>query len=209
MSAKPPLSVIFHSLAGSWRLKRSIKSVLPGFPSGIFEGTATFTPRKPSAHSVTAELLYAEQGELRTDNGFVLKANRKYVYRYTAEEDKISAWFVKEETKQLDGKEEVDNLFHDLEISGGSSGDDAASNGGSAAVVAETPSVWAGRGEHLCSLDMYWAYYEFRLVPSSDGADGADQMNVFGVRYKVQGPEKDYTSDTAYERTFSSAMALR
>lgn len=25
-------------------------------------------------------------------------------------------------------------------------------------------------------------------------------MDVFGVRYKVKGPDKDYTSDTAYQR---------
>lgn len=76
MSGKTPTAAIFESLRGSWRLRRSLNSVLPGFPSGIFEGTATFTLRQPSAHSIAAELLYAEQGELRTDNGFTLKANR-------------------------------------------------------------------------------------------------------------------------------------
>ena len=116
MNVKTPVGVIFESLKGSWRLKRSLNSVLAGFPSGMFEGTATFTPRKPTAHSATGELLYAEQGELRTDTGLSLKANRKYVYRYNAEEDKISAWFVTEDSKLNDGKEEVDYLFHDLEI---------------------------------------------------------------------------------------------
>lgn len=179
MAAKTPIAAIFESLAGSWRLRRSLNSILAGFPTGTFEGTATFRPRKPTAHTTAGELLYSEQGELKMDNGVTLKANRKYVYRYSSDEDKINAWFVKEVTKQEDGKEEVDYLFHDLEISPSGTG-------------------WSARGEHLCSLDMYWAYYEFRLPKI--GEEGDEMMNVFGVKYKVKGPQKDYTSDTAYQR---------
>jgi hypothetical protein len=199
MANAKPVAEIFKALRGTWKLKRSLNSALPGFPSGIFEGTATFTPRKPTIHNAKAELLYAEQGQLKTDTGLTLEANRKYVYRYNADEDKISAWFVKEETKQDEGAEEADYLFHDLEI-------EYSKNG------------WTGRGDHLCNLDMYWAYvgigvfrclrqlltllpfifsyYEFRLPEDED-----EEMDVFGVRYKVKGPEKDYTSDTAYQRS--------
>jgi hypothetical protein len=156
-----------------------LNSSLPGFPSGIFEGTATFVPRKPTAHSIAAELLY--------HNGFTLKANRKYIYRYSQDEDKMSAWFVKEDTKDVRGKEEVDYLFHDIEMT-------------------DEKSAIAGRGEHLCSMDMYWAYYEFRMpkvMEESTDAEAEDDepgMNLWGLRYKVKGPEKDYTSDSAYER---------
>lgn len=188
MAAKTTAAAIFEGLKGSWRLRRSLNSQLAGFPSGIFEGIARFTPRTPTAHSAAGELVYSEQGELKTDNGFTLKANRKYVYRYDADEDKISAWFIKEDTKTQDGAEEVDYLFHDLEI-------DAEGNG------------IAGRGEHLCELDMYWAYYEFRLPKVAEVGDD-EKMNVFGVRYKVKGPQKDYTSDTAYTRTFSDDVAV-
>lgn len=176
---------IFRNLMGTWKLRRTLNSSLPGFPSGTFEGTATFVPRKPTAHSVTAELLYHEEGELKTDNGFTLKANRKYIYRYTQDEDKMSTWFVKEDTKDKRGKEEVDYLFHDVEMT-------------------DENSAVAGRGEHLCSMDMYWAYYEFRMPKiteqSADAEDDEPGMNIWGLRYKVKGPEKDYTSDTAYER---------
>lgn len=182
MGVKTPVGVIFESLKGSWRLKRSLNSILPGFPSGIFEGTATFTSRVPGAHSVSGEFLYAEQGELKTESGLTLKANRKYVYRYNADEDKISAWFVKEDTKQNEGKEEVDYLFHDLEM-------DQKEDG------------WIAQGEHLCNKDMYWAFYDFR---SPRVAAQGQEMDVFGVRYKVKGPSKDYTSDTAYQRTFDA-----
>ena len=81
-------------------------------------------------------------------------------------------------TMYHDGQEEVDYLFHDLEM-------DLSGHG------------WSGRGEHLCSLDMYWAYYEFRLPKI---AEEDSEMDVFGVKYKVKGPQKDYTSDTAYQR---------
>ena len=176
---------IFRNLMGTWKLRRTLNSSLPGFPSGTFEGTATFVPRKPTAHSVAAELLYHEEGELKTDNGFTLKANRKYIYRYSQDEDKMSAWFVKEDTKDKHGKEEVDYLFHDVEMT-------------------DQNSAIAGQGEHLCSMDMYWAYYEFRMPKITEQAEDAEDdepgMNVWGLRYKVKGPEKDYTSDTAYER---------
>ncbi|KAF2770376.1 hypothetical protein EJ03DRAFT_310645 [Teratosphaeria nubilosa] len=169
MSSKSATAAIFESLRGTWRMRRSLNSVVAGFPSGTFEGQAILSPRKPSAHSVAAELLYAEEGELKTDNGFTLRANRKYIYRYNADEDKISAWFVKEDTKQNEGNEEVDYLFHDLEIAQGGEGE---------------WSAWVGRGEHLCELDMYWAYYEFRMAKVIE--DDQAGMDVFGVRYKVK-----------------------
>ncbi|KAK5169071.1 uncharacterized protein LTR77_006380 [Saxophila tyrrhenica] len=180
MSRERPVAELFRSLRGSWKLKRTLNSAPPGL-SGVFEGTATFTPRKSAAASVKAELLYFEKGQLKTDTGLTFSANRKYIYRYNADEDKISAWFVKEATKDNHGAEEVDYLFHDLEIEQGK-------------------NVWSGRGEHLCNLDMYWAYYEFRLPTSNDDSDEDEDMEVFGVRYKVKGPDKNYTSDTAYQR---------
>ena len=175
MGSKSPVAAIFQNLKGNWHLKRALNSVLPGFPSGVFEGTASFTPRKPG------ELLYAEHGELKTESGFTLKANRKYIYKYNADEDKISAWFVQEETKQNEGKEEIDYLFYDLEME-------------------QLKEGWIGKGDHLCNMDMYWAYYDFR--PAKAAMEGA--MDVFGIRYKVKGPDKDYTSDTAYQRTFNN-----
>jgi hypothetical protein len=76
MPATTSTAAIFESLKGSWRMRRIIKSVLPNFPSGTLEGIASFTPRRPGADSVSGELLYSEQGELKTDNGLTLRANR-------------------------------------------------------------------------------------------------------------------------------------
>jgi hypothetical protein len=180
MATKTPIAAIFDALKGYWHLKRSLNSTLAGFPSGTFTGTASFSSRKPTAETTAGELLYSEQGELRTDTGLTLIANRKYIYRYSSDEDKISAWFVKEQTKSSDGAEEVDYLFHDLEME-----------------PAGKEGEWAGKGEHLCEMDMYWALYQFRLKAV---AEEGSEMDVFGVRYRVKGPQKEYTSDTAYER---------
>ncbi|QIW99772.1 hypothetical protein AMS68_005290 [Peltaster fructicola] len=176
---------IFKSLRGQWRIKRSLVSQ-PGFGfSGMLEGLATFSPRKPTAHSTSLELLYSESGELKTENGLTLQANRKYVYRYSADEDKISVWFVKEKTKDFKGFEEVDYLFMDLEVK-------------------QHNETTIGRGDHLCSKDMYWAEYQWRMpgaaADDDNDEDEEEELQVWGLRYKVKGPQKDYTSDTAYER---------
>ncbi|CAD0055788.1 unnamed protein product [Aureobasidium pullulans] len=83
---------------------------------------------------------------------------------------KISIWFVKEPAP--DGNEEVDYLFHELEFS-------------------LLDQRWIAKGDHLCEKDMYWAFYDFRLD---------NNMEKWGLRYKVKGPQKDYLSDSAYER---------
>ncbi|KAI4728278.1 hypothetical protein E4T49_03975 [Aureobasidium sp. EXF-10728] len=168
-SPKPPLETIFKSFLGTWKLRRSLTSALPGFPSGTFTGTATFKPYSDSAFDGSS-LLYHETGELVTDLGYKLLANRKYIYRFSPSDDKIAMWFVKEPAP--DGSEEVDYLFHELEFS-------------------FLDQRWIAKGDHLCEKDMYWALHDFRLD---------DNMKRWGLRYKVKGPQKDYLSDSAYER---------
>lgn len=60
---------------------------------------------------------------------------------------RISAWFVKEDTKENDGKEVVDYLFHDLEFK-------------------QTERGWTAQGDHLCNLDMC-TYYLGRTISFS------------------------------------------
>ncbi|KAH0259355.1 hypothetical protein KCU91_g15254, partial [Aureobasidium melanogenum] len=166
-SPMPPLEAIFKNFSGTWKLHRSLTSVLPGFPSGTFTGTATF---KPHSAFDGNSLLYHEVGELTTEQGYKLLANRKYVYQFSPDDEKIACWFVKEPAPETN--EEVDYLFHELEFS-------------------FLDQRWIAKGDHLCDKDMYWAFYDFRLE---------DNMKKWGLRYKVKGPQKDYLSDSAYER---------
>lgn len=169
VESKPPLKAIFRSLEGTWKMHRSLTSDLPAFPSGTFTGTATFKPNAAFNHS---SMLYHETGELVTDSGITLKANRKYVYRFSPEDEKISMWFVKE--PPVEGAEEVDYLFHELEFE-------------------FVERRWIAKGDHLCNTDMYWAFHDFRT-------DAIGNVERWGLRYKVKGPQKDYLSDTAYTR---------
>jgi hypothetical protein len=66
----------------------------------------------------------------------------------------------------------------------------------------------------LMAVDMYWAYYEFRLpevteVDDDDEDEAEDELKIWGLRYKVKGLQKDYTSDTAYERTYAASLPIR
>ncbi|KAF2157076.1 hypothetical protein K461DRAFT_289426 [Myriangium duriaei CBS 260.36] len=178
-----PLRTIFHGLEGTWQLRRSLNSKLLGFPSGTFTGTATFSPSDAFNKS---SYLYHEIGTLTTDQGFQLTANRKYIYCYSPEDAKLSAWFVKD----VDGKDDVDYLYHELEFH-------------------FEHDRWIAKADHLCENDMYWAFYDFRL----DAA--GDSLLMWGLKHQVKGPEKDYSSDTVYTRedqaqaTNSASNSLR
>jgi len=51
---------------------------------------------------------------------------------------------------------------------------------------------WTGRGDHLCEMDFYQGFFDWRIVHAGD------EMRRFGIQYKVKGPQKDYLSETAY-----------
>ncbi|GME45973.1 Initiator tRNA phosphoribosyl transferase [Neofusicoccum parvum] len=170
-----PLGQTFASLstpaaAAPWTLVRTLTSALPTTPSGTFAGTATFTPREPTAPGYAAEYLYAEEGTLRTDAGLEFAARRRYAWRYAAEKGRegVTVWFVKDD----DGAS-VDYLFLDMEFEGG---------GGSAGLRA--------KGRHPCGEDVYDAAFVF-------GGEGSAGMVV---TYVVKGPRKDYVSETRYSR---------
>lgn len=146
-SQKPTLRLLgpatFRALQGKWNLHRTLTSALPQYPSGTFKGTASFHPREPTASEYCAEMLYAEDGELTTLQGMVLRGRRQYVYRLK-EEVGISSWFVK-----ADGLT-VDYLFHTL------------------AFEDDEKEGWKAVGSsHLCVEDYYESDYRFYF----DGVD--------------------------------------
>lgn len=181
MDVTPTLN-IFKNLRGDWTIHRELASE-PGYGfSGTLNGTASFRPRKPTAASAKLELLYTERGQLKTHNGLTLSASRKYVYRYNADEDKISSWFVKEESKDNQGQEEVDDLFLDIEVE-------------------QKDGIVFGRGEHLCGRDMYWAEFQWRMKQESrsgaeedESDEDEEELQTWGLRYKVKGESLMHSS---------------
>lgn len=166
----------FRGMQGQWTMLRKLHSRLPGFPSGIFHGQARFLPREPTDGDgkFAQEYLYIEEGALTTETGFTLRANRRYVYRYSEIKDKISAWFVKD-----DGLT-VDYFFNEMNFQPRKPLDDSQNRG------------WLAEGYHLCVEDGYTSHAEFKFRGVN--------LETFAINYEVKGPRKDYTSETWYGR---------
>jgi hypothetical protein len=167
----------FRALQGNWAIRRTIKSALPSFPSGTLDGTASFHPRFPtkdkSGKSFDLEYLYIESGTLVLSNGATMNARRRYVYRYSEAEDRLSVWFVKP-----DNDLEVDYLFHDL--------------GFIKPAEAVKEGACVARADHLCVEDMYWTQYRFPFKGIS--------LLEFENTHTVRGPSKDYVATTSFRR---------
>ena len=170
-----PAKVCFASMRGHWIIHRVLRSMIPTYPSGTFIGTASVIPRDPTDHEYDAEYLYIENGELTTEQGLCVKGSRSYVYRFQDSTDSITAWFVK-----TDDSREVDYLFHIVEFNRNMP-------------LLGAPKVQyqiTANGYHLCVADNYSAEYNFQY--------GASGLLSWGVKYKVNGPKKDYTADATY-----------
>lgn len=192
---------VFAQLQGSWKLHRLIVSKRPDFPDGTFTGTAEFRPRPAtfafdSAHKVgpppadvsdnprePTEYLYTESGTFTTTTNLTFTASRSYLYTLTPSTSTINVWFVKP------GSEEVNYFFHTVECGRvPESGVSVLVNGG----VDGDGGVKAAT-EHLCAEDWYWPGYRFDV-------DGNGGMRRWWVRYKVEGPRKDYITETEFVR---------
>lgn len=92
-------AAVFNALQGDWQLHRRIQSFASNYPSGTFEGSASFTrtpvqPFGPSAaENLRYEYKYLEGGKLATDNGLEFDTQRRYRYQYHDTEDRIDAYF--------------------------------------------------------------------------------------------------------------------
>ncbi|KAI5852503.1 hypothetical protein DFP73DRAFT_532945 [Morchella snyderi] len=212
-------AAVFRALQGQWSLSRRITSQNSIFPSGVFTGTAEFRPREatftsllqhtPTGPTCTTtnithippqktpggecvEYLYSETGTFLTDTGFTMTGVRSYIYCYHPIEDTITVWFVK-----TDGSNGVDYFFHALEfLPPGASTDTTTTSAvsGSSGSEVDQPGGWKAKSEHLCVKDWYWPSYRFVFKP------GTPDLERFWIRYKVEGPNKDYTAEARYER---------
>ena len=169
---------IFDEMQGVWALRRVLRSAMPTYPSGTFHGKAFLTPRDPTETNYDAELLYSEEGELITDAGFRLMGSRRYVYRYQAASDSISAWFVKNDENAA-----VDYLFHELRFLGNSDEQYLPDN-------KDHYATKRAEGYHLCVEDHYTAEYSFEIRHN--------RRCCWTLNYDVHGPKKKYTTESVY-----------
>lgn len=170
---------LFDIFQGTWKLFRALRSALSVYPSGYFEGTAIFEQRPSTSEVYDKEYLYIENGQFTTNQGLVLMANRRYIYRYQKDVDKISVWFVRQ-----DGTT-ADYLFHEVNFSNLQDGPHAHKRVGNTGFL-------KANGQHLCVHDDYQANYLFEFIGSN--------CNEWGVKYNVKGPKKDYVADNRYIR---------
>ena len=176
--AVSPAKQAFNALGGRWKIYRVLKSALSTYPSGVFQGTASFISRYPTDLQYQGEYAYIEEGELSTETGLSIKGGRRYVYRYQESSDTITAWFVK-----ADNAANVDYLFHEVKFR-------KPLTVSADIAVAKTIDVLTAYGYHLCVEDHYTAEYNFQYSNKS--------MCEFSVKYIVDGPKKDYTAHATY-----------
>ncbi|KAF1935705.1 hypothetical protein EJ02DRAFT_360916 [Clathrospora elynae] len=163
-------AAVFRGMQGIWNIHRIIKS-RTNTPGGTFSGTAHFHPRAPTDPTIyAAEYLYIEEGTFTLDTGVFFQAKRRYVYRYNETVDNISAWFVKEDDESTDA---LFNTWAFYEP-------DDKEHG------------WMAQGSHWCDPDTYNNTCEFRFRGAS--------IEKFGITYEVEGPNKDYSHESWYER---------
>jgi hypothetical protein len=163
-------AAVFTGMQGIWSMTRKIVS-RTHTPGGIFVGTAHFHPRcSTDAAMYASEYLYVEEGTFTMDTGSSFPTTRRYVYRYNETSDEITAWFVEDDNKS------VGKLFNTWRFHAPDDRD-----GG-----------WMASGCHWCDPDTYQNDCEFKFR-------GA-KIDRFMIRYRVQGPEKDYLHESWYER---------
>ena len=179
------LQALFHSLAGTWALNRDLASANLKEPSGKCLGTATLTSRTPSPvidsdgklHLADAEMLYHESGEFHLPNNIKMPFSKKYVWRYNKDVPKISLWFTKP------GTEQVDYLFHNVDLT-------------------VDKSTVHGNGGHLCIDDFYSTSYTFQLRMESQ--DAQPVVESWETVHEVRGPKKDQNLTTWFSRVGKS-----
>lgn len=173
-SARFVAAAVFRAMQGVWVMNRKIKSHNAASTGGVLTGTAHFHPRSPTDPQYSSEYLYIEEGTFTMETGFTFPATRRYIYRYSDVTDKITAWFTGD-----DGTS-VGSLFNTWDFQPS----DDESRG------------WVAKGHHWCDPDTYRNTCEFRFKGAS--------LQTFAITYQVEGPSKDYSHESWYERPTQS-----
>ena len=183
---------VFRALHGRWKLERLITSKLPNYPSGVFTGLATFSPRLSAINDISLsseidEYLYEEEGTLRLEQSSTeLAAQKSYVYRLVEKPQgtrKIDSHCIDVFFTKAGRGGVVDTFFHSICF---------------VDPVTETVKkdrkemTWKATGEHLCVDDMYKSEYWFKF-------EGV-RISSFGFAWDVHGPHKDYRAVSEFVR---------
>lgn len=178
---------IFTAFQGHWNVYRRLESEICTYPSGIFQGTASFEMRPPTDPAYDAEYLYLEYGQFSSEQGLKIAATRRYVYRFQRNINTISAWFVKAEEGSP-----VDYLFHYVNFTSCQQGSFLQANG-------RRRCFLEAAGQHLCIEDDYQAKYLFKFDDC--------RCDEWELTYNVKGPKKAYSATAQYTRDDSQHSA--
>ncbi|KAI0753278.1 putative pyridine nucleotide-disulfide oxidoreductase [Daedaleopsis nitida] len=168
---------VFRSLLGTWRLERSLTSK---DSQARFSGTAQFLLRERFIADkwTVEEYLHVEEGTLVAADGQSVHETKRYIWRYTEQDDRLSVWFAKP-----DDPKQVDRLFHQVEFAMPTTTGEESH---------ESVRGWLAHGTHLGSEDYRDIKYEFTFK----------QINLesWTVAYGVKTAAKDYTIAEEYQR---------
>lgn len=163
-------AAVFRGMQGVWTLNRKINSRNAAAPGGTLIGTANFHLREPTNTNYAAEYLYIEEGTFKMDTGFSFPATRHYIYRYNETSDQITAWFANEDGESVGALFNTWNFLAPYDANHG----------------------WMAKGHHWCDPDTYRNTCEFRFKGAG--------LRAFNITYQVEGPSKDYSHESWYER---------
>ena len=158
-----------HLVGRTFKFHRTLVSRLDSMPSGTVDGSCTF---KALEHSITPDLLYAEEGVLRLPSSLTpLTVSQRYIYSFPSNDSHLDIHFVKRNSQ------ERDYIFLSLALT-------------------NTADRIESCDTHLCINDLYKASFTFHGLDPH--AEEVGEGFGFRIVYDVKGPAKDYTSDTTY-----------
>lgn len=128
-----PVAEIFRSLAGNWKINRTISDARE-FVDYKIKGTACFKTSIPNV-KINNAYNYSEQGEYITDKT-ILSASCRYIYSY--HDNIISVYFTDKNTYN------ISTLFHNLIFK-----------------QEKQMTNALAKAEHICGSDLYRSVYEF------------------------------------------------
>ena len=166
---------IFSGLAGDWEFRRSCQSDVFENQNSKTLGAAQFLPI--SRHRGDNLIHhYREDGTIYSEM-FQGKCSRQYTYQLDEAEGALEVRFREGDT--------TGGVLHRFHVS-----QDASS-----AEQHRSQSSWTGVGDHACGSDRYLGTYRFKFSGS--------RLTQFSIKYRVQGPKKDYSIETKFHRPSS------